>query len=44
MPATALVAQLVNALMTAGRGELDCAAVGTVFFELSGVDLPVTKP
>lgn len=44
MPATALVTQLVNALMTAGRGDLDCAAVGTVFFELSGVDLPVTKP
>jgi 2-hydroxy-3-oxopropionate reductase len=44
IPATALVTQLVNALMTAGRGDLDCAAVGTVFFELSGVDLPVTKP
>lgn len=44
MPATALVTQLVNALLTAGRGDLDCAAVGTVFFELSGVDLPVTKP
>jgi 2-hydroxy-3-oxopropionate reductase len=37
MPATALVAQLVNALVAAGGAELDCAAVGTVLFEMAGL-------
>jgi 2-hydroxy-3-oxopropionate reductase len=37
MPATAVVTQLVNALMAAGGAELDCAAVGTVLFEMAGL-------
>ena len=37
MPGTALVAQLVNALMASGGGDLDYAAMGTVLFELAGV-------
>ena len=37
MPGTALVAQLVNALVAAGGGDLDYAAMGTVLFELAGV-------
>ena len=35
MPATALVTQFVNALVAAGGGELDCAAVATVWFGLA---------
>jgi 2-hydroxy-3-oxopropionate reductase len=35
IPATALVTQFVNALVAAGGGELDCAAVGTVWFGLA---------
>jgi 2-hydroxy-3-oxopropionate reductase len=38
LPGTALVAQLVNALMASGGGDLDYAALGTVLFELAGVD------
>jgi 2-hydroxy-3-oxopropionate reductase len=37
MPATALVTQLVNALVASGRGDLDCAAVGEIIFEMSGL-------
>ena len=37
MPGTALVAQLVNALMASVGGYLDYAAMGTVLFELAGV-------
>jgi 2-hydroxy-3-oxopropionate reductase len=37
MPGTALVAQLVNALMASGGGDLDYAAMGTVLFKLAGV-------
>jgi 2-hydroxy-3-oxopropionate reductase len=37
IPGTALVTQLVNALMASGGGELDYSAVGTVLFELAGV-------
>jgi len=37
MPGTALVAQLVNALVASGGGDLDYAAMGTVLFELAGV-------
>jgi 2-hydroxy-3-oxopropionate reductase len=38
MPGTALVAQLVNALVASGGGDLDYSAVGTVLFELAGID------
>jgi len=37
MPNTAVVAQLVNALVASGGGDLDYAALGTVLFELAGV-------
>jgi 2-hydroxy-3-oxopropionate reductase len=37
MPGTAVVAQLVNALVASGGGDLDYAAMGTVLFELAGV-------
>jgi 2-hydroxy-3-oxopropionate reductase len=36
-PATALVAQLVNALVASGGGDLDYSAMGTVLFKLSGL-------
>src|SRR5919106_6375615 len=36
IPGTALVTQLVNALVASGGGELDYSAVGTVLFELAG--------
>ena len=36
MPATAIVAQLVNALVASGGAELDYAALGTVLFKLAG--------
>jgi 2-hydroxy-3-oxopropionate reductase len=38
MPGTALVAQLVNALVASGGGDLDYSALGTVLFELAGVN------
>jgi 2-hydroxy-3-oxopropionate reductase len=37
MPGTAVVAQLVNALVASGGGDLDYAAMGTVLFGLAGV-------
>jgi len=37
MPATALVAQLVNALVASGGADLDYAAIGTVLFGMAGV-------
>lgn len=37
-PVTAVVHQIVNALMAAGRGEEDYAAVATVLFEMAGID------
>lgn len=37
MPSTAVVTQLLNALMTAGGSDLDYSALGTVLFELAGV-------
>src|SRR5919198_611178 len=37
MPGTALVAQLVNALVASGGGDLDYAALGTVLFQLAGM-------
>jgi 2-hydroxy-3-oxopropionate reductase len=36
MPANAVVAQLLNALIASGGGDLDYAALGTVLFKLSG--------
>ena len=36
MPATAIVAQLINALVASGGAELDYAALGTVLFTLAG--------
>jgi 2-hydroxy-3-oxopropionate reductase len=38
MPAMALVTQLVNALVAAGGADLDYAAIGTVLFDLAGLD------
>jgi 2-hydroxy-3-oxopropionate reductase len=37
-PVAAVVHQLVSALMAAGKGEEDYAALGTVLFELAGLD------
>jgi 2-hydroxy-3-oxopropionate reductase len=37
MPATAIVTQLVNALVAGGGGDLDYAALGTVLARMSGV-------
>jgi 2-hydroxy-3-oxopropionate reductase len=37
MPATAVVAQLVNALVADGGGDLDYSAIGTVIFGLAGL-------
>jgi 2-hydroxy-3-oxopropionate reductase len=36
MPGTAIVTQLVNALVASGGGDLDYAAIGTVLFGLAG--------
>jgi 2-hydroxy-3-oxopropionate reductase len=38
MPGTAIVAQLINALVASGGADLDYAALGTVLFRLAGVD------
>lgn len=38
VPATALVAQFVNALVASGGGDLDYSAIGTVLFALSGLE------
>ena len=38
MPATALITQLVNALVASGGGDLDYAAIGTVVAKLACVD------
>lgn len=38
IPATAVVAQLLNALMSSGGGDLDYSALGTVLFGLAGLD------
>jgi 3-hydroxyisobutyrate dehydrogenase-like beta-hydroxyacid dehydrogenase len=37
MPANAVVAQLLNALIAAGGADLDYAALGTVLFRMAGV-------
>ena len=38
MPATAIVTQLVNALVSAGGGDLDYSALATVLFDLAKLD------
>jgi 2-hydroxy-3-oxopropionate reductase len=38
MPATAVVAQLLNALIAGGGADLDYSALGTVLFDLAGLD------
>jgi 2-hydroxy-3-oxopropionate reductase len=38
IPGTALVTQLVNALVAGGGADLDYAAIGTVVFKLAGLD------
>ena len=38
IPATAVLTQLVNALVAKGGGDLDYAAIGTVLFEMAGTD------
>jgi 2-hydroxy-3-oxopropionate reductase len=38
MPATALVAQLANALAAAGGADLDNSAIGRIVFELAGIE------
>lgn len=38
MPATALVAELLNALAGSGGAELDYSALGTVLFKMAGLD------
>jgi DNA integrity scanning protein DisA with diadenylate cyclase activity len=38
VPATAVVTQLINALIAAGGGDLDYSAMGTVLFELAKLD------
>jgi len=40
MPGTAVVTQLVNALVASGGGDLDYAALGTVLFDLAGLRKP----
>jgi 2-hydroxy-3-oxopropionate reductase len=37
MPATAVVTQLINALVSAGGSDLDYSALGTVIFDLAGL-------
>lgn len=38
MPATAVVAQMLNSLVAGGGGDLDYSALATVLFELAGLD------
>ena len=38
MPGTAVLTQLVNALVAKGGGDLDYAAVGTILFEMARAD------
>jgi 2-hydroxy-3-oxopropionate reductase len=44
MPATALVSQMINALVAAGGADLDYAAMGTVLFALSGSRVEAVHP
>jgi len=38
VPVTAVVAQLVNGLVAAGKGDADYSALATVLFDLAGLD------
>jgi 2-hydroxy-3-oxopropionate reductase len=38
VPATALVSQLINALVASGGADLDYSAMGTVLFDLAGLE------
>ena len=38
IPATAVVTQLLNALIAAGGADLDYSALATVLFDLAGLD------
>jgi hypothetical protein len=38
IPSTAVVAQLLNALIASGGADLDYSALGTVVFGLAGLD------
>lgn len=40
IPATAVVSQLLNALIAAGGADLDYSALATVLFELAGLEAP----
>lgn len=40
LPATAVVAQMLNVLVGGGGADLDYSALATVFFELAGLDTP----
>lgn len=40
VPATAVVTQLINALVAHGGGDLDYSALGTVLFDLAGLETP----
>lgn len=40
IPATAVVTQLLNALVAAGGADLDYSALGTVLFDLAGLERP----
>ena len=44
MPATAIVSQMINALVAAGGADLDYAALGTVLFALSGSRVDAVHP
>jgi 2-hydroxy-3-oxopropionate reductase len=44
MPATAIVSQMINALVAAGGADLDYAAMGTVLFALSGSRVDAVHP
>jgi 2-hydroxy-3-oxopropionate reductase len=43
LPGTAIVTQLINALVASGGGDLDYAAMGTVLFDLAGVNTTAVK-
>jgi 2-hydroxy-3-oxopropionate reductase len=38
VPGTAVVSQLINGLVSAGGGDLDYSALGTILFDLAGLD------
>ena len=38
VPATAVVTQLVNALVASGGSDLDYSAIGTTVFKMAGLD------